>query len=132
VCSSDLKKIIAIKDLSYTEEFGLEELLEKCQDELAQEGVMAEKKVVGKFFELLATKPEMVTYGEKNTLRALEMGAVATILLSESLDEQKIEQFEITAKAFSTEVLIISVETREGVQLRDVGKIGAILRYPLV
>ncbi|RJQ19328.1 peptide chain release factor 1 [Candidatus Woesearchaeota archaeon] len=126
------KKIIAIKDLSYTEEFGLEELLEKCQDELAQEGVMAEKKVVGKFFELLATKPEMVTYGEKNTLRALEMGAVATLLLSESLDEQKIEQFEITAKAFSTEVLIISVETREGVQLRDVGKIGAILRYPLV
>src|SRR3989344_6058507 len=33
------KKIIAIKDLSYTGEFGLEELLEKSQDVLAQEDV---------------------------------------------------------------------------------------------
>jgi len=125
------KKIIAIKDLSYTEEFGLEELLDKCQDELAQESVAEEKKIVGKFLETLATKPEIVTYGETNTLKALEMGAVETLLLSEALDEEKIEQFENTAKAFSTTVLIISTETREGVQLRDIGKIGALLRYPI-
>lgn len=126
------KKIIGVKDLSYTEEFGLEELLEKSADLLAQEGVTEEKKVVGRLFELLATKPDMVTYGEKNTLKALEMGAVAMLLLSEALDEQKVEQFETTAKAFSTEVRIVSVETREGVQLRDIGKIGAILRYPVM
>jgi len=53
------------------------------------------------------------------------------LLLSEALDEQKIEQFEITAKAFSTTIKIISIETREGAQLKDIGKIGAILRYPL-
>jgi len=125
------KKIITIKDLSYTEEFGLEELLDKCGDVLAQEGVIEEKKLVGLFLEMLATKPEMVTYGEVNTLKALEMGAVAKLLLSEALDEQKIDQFETTAKAFSTEVIIISTETREGAQLRDIGKIGAMLRYPL-
>jgi stalled ribosome rescue protein Dom34 len=28
-----------------------------------------------------------------------------------------------------TEIALISVETREGVQLRDIGKIAAILRY---
>jgi len=132
VITADVKnKIITIKDLSYTEEFGLEELLEKSQDVLAQEGVAEEKKLVSKFLEMLAIKPNMVTYGEKNTLKALEMGAVATLLLSEVLDEQKIEQFEITAKTFSTEIKIISVETREGVQLRDIGKIGAMLRYPV-
>jgi peptide chain release factor subunit 1 len=125
------KKIIAIKDLSYTGEFGLEELLEKCQDVLAHEDVAEEKKLVSKFLEMLAIKPEMVTYGEANTLKALELGAVNIVLLSEVLDEQKIEQFEITAKAFSTEVRIISTETREGAQLRDIGKIGAILRYPI-
>jgi len=125
------KKIIAIKDLSYTEEFGLEELLEKSQDVLAQEEVIEEKKLVSKFLETLAIKPNMVTYGEQNTLKALEMGAVATLLLSDALDEQKIEQFESTAKAFSTEIRIVSTETREGVQLRDIGKIGAMLRYPI-
>jgi len=130
--TADLKKkIIGIKDLSYTGDFGLEELLEKSADTLAAESVMEEKKLVGKFLEMLAIKQDHVTYGEKNTLKALEMGAVATLLLSEALDEQKIEQFEITAKAFSTEVFIISTETREGVQLRDLGKIGAILRYPI-
>jgi peptide chain release factor subunit 1 len=125
------KKIIAIKDLSYTGDFGLEELLEKCQDVLAHEDVAEEKKLVSKFLEMLAIKPELVTYGEANTLKALELGAVSIVLLSEVLDEQKIEQFEITAKAFSTEVRIISTETREGAQLRDIGKIGAILRYPI-
>ncbi len=126
------KKIIAIKDLSYTEEFGLQELLDKSQDVLAHEDVAEEKKLVSKFLETLATKPDMVTYGEANTLKALELGAVNILLLSEALDEQKIEQFEITAKAFSTEIKIISTETREGAQLRDIGKIGAMLRYPLV
>ncbi len=125
------KKIIAIKDLSYTGDFGLEELLEKSQDVLAHEDVTEEKQLVTKFLEMLAIKPELVTYGEANTLKALELGAVNMLLLSEVLDEQKIEQFEITAKAFSTEVRIISTETREGVQLRDIGKIGAILRYPI-
>ncbi len=125
------KKIIAIKDLSYTGDFGLEELLEKSQDVLAHEDVAEEKKLVSKFLEMLAIKPELVTYGEANTLKALELGAVNTLLLSEALDEQKIEQFEITAKAFSTEIRIISTETREGAQLRDIGKIGAILRYPI-
>ena len=44
-------------------------------------------------------------------------------------NKENIEQFENTAKAFSTEIHIISTETREGVQLRDIGKVGAILRY---
>jgi len=125
------KKIIAIKDLSYTGAFGLEELLEKSQDVLAHEDVAEEKKLVSRFLEMLAIKPELVRYGEVNTLKALEMGAVDILLLSEALDEQKIEQFESTAKAFSTTIKIISIETREGAQLRDIGKIGAILRYPI-
>jgi len=125
------QKIIGIKDLSYTGDFGLQELLEKSEDVLAKEGVMEEKKLVSKFLETLARQPDLAVYGEKNTLKALEMGAVATLLLSEAMDEQKIEQFEITAKTFNTEVFIISIETREGTQLRDIGKVGGLLRYPL-
>src|SRR3989344_623161 len=60
------RKIIAIKDLSYTGEFGLEELLEKSQDVLAQEEVTEEKKIVGKFLETLATKQKMVASVSRN------------------------------------------------------------------
>ena len=123
------KKIIAIKDLSYTGDFGLEELLEKSEDVLAQEEVMGEKKIVGKFLEMLATNQKMVAYGENDTLNKLQMGAVDILLLSEDLTEEKIEMFEEAAKPVGTSIRIISTQTREGAQLRDLGKIAAILRY---
>ena len=125
------KKIIAIKDLSYTGEFGLEELLEKSQDVLAQEDVMEEKKIVGKFLEILATKQNMVAYGEADVMNKLKMGVVDTLLLSEDLPEEKIEEFEKAAQLVGTNIKIISTQTREGVQLRDFGKVAAILRYEI-
>jgi len=128
--TADLKKkILGIKDLSYTEEFGLEELVDKSQDILAEEEIADEKKIVTRFLELLATKPNMVAYGEAEVRRMLEMGTVDTLLLSEQLPDEKIEEFELIAKKFNTTVKLISIETREGSQLKDLGKLGAILRY---
>jgi len=123
------KKIIAIKDLSYTGEFGLEELLEKSLDVLAQEDVSEEKKIVGKFLEILATKQNMVAYGEADVMNKLKMGVVDIVLLSEELSDEKIEEFEAAAKPVGSEIRIISTQTREGAQLRDLGKVAAILRY---
>jgi len=125
------KKILGVKDLSYTEEFGIEELVEKSQDLLAQEGITEEKKLVGKFLETLAKKPGMVTYGFNEVLAAIDKGVVDTVLVSEAMDDDSITQLEEAAKKYSTTVFIISVETREGVQLRELGKVGAILRYEL-
>ena len=123
------KKIIAIKDLSYTEEFGLQELLDKSQDVLAKEEVAAEKEIMGKFFDLLSTKPGIVSYGLNEVKKNLEMGTVDILLLSEELDDNTIDEMENLAKTVGTNVKIISTETREGVQLRELGKIAAILRY---
>jgi len=123
------KKIIGIKDLSYTGEFGLEELLEKSQDLLAAEEVTDEKKIVGRFLEMLATKQKMVAYGEADVMSKLQMGVVDIMLLSEDLSDDKIEEFENAAKPVGSTVKIISTQTREGVQLRDLGKVAAILRY---
>jgi len=123
------KKILGIKDLSYTEEFGLQELVDKSQDILAQEEIADEKKIVNQFLELLATKPNIVAYGEAEVKRVLDAGVVDTLLLSESLPDEKIDEFEDLAKKYKSTVKIISVETREGAQLKDLGKFGAILRY---
>lgn len=128
--TTDLKKkIIGIKDLSYTEEFGLEELVDKSQDLLAQEEIADEKKFVNMFLERLATKPNAVAYGETEVKRVLDMGVVDTLLLSEALSDEKIDEFEQIAKKYNTTVKIISTETREGAQLKDIGKFGALLRY---
>lgn len=124
-------KIIAIRDLSYTEEFGLQELVEKSEDILSKEEIIEEKRLMVKFFNLLAKKPNMVAYGKNEVMELLKAGVVDLLLLSESLDDKTIDIFEEEAKKVGTKVIIISTETREGVQLKELGKIAAILRYEL-
>lgn len=128
--TGDIKrKIIGTKDLSYTEEFGLQELLDKSSDLLAEEEIAREKKSMQQFFQQMVDNPKKVTYGEKETIKAMEMGAVDVLLLSESLPEDKIFSLEEKAQTGGSTVKIISVETREGVQLRELGGIAAILRF---
>ncbi|MBI2146517.1 helix-turn-helix domain-containing protein [Candidatus Woesearchaeota archaeon] len=125
------KKIIGTRDLSYTEEFGLQELLDKSQDLLAEEEIAIEKKIMDWFFGVLRDYPRKVTYGEKETMKALEMNAVDTLFLSEQISEDKIFELEEKAQQGGATVRIISTETREGVQLRDLGGIAAVLRFEI-
>ena len=59
----------------------------------------------------------------------IDLGAVDILLISEALDDATIDELENAAKTFSADTRIVSTETREGVQLRDLGKVAAILRY---
>jgi len=123
------KKIIGTKDLSYTGLFGLQELLEKSQDLLAAEEVTGEKIIMQRFFKLLATKENMVGYGKVDVEKKLTMGAVAILLLSTALDDDTLDLLQDKAEEQGSEVKLISTETREGVQLREMGKVAAILRF---
>jgi peptide chain release factor subunit 1 len=123
------RKIIAVKDLSYTGDFGLQELLDKSQDVLSDEEISKEKNIMEKFFTMLAKEPDKVAYGRDIVYTELCAGAVDCVLLSDSIDDETIEQFEEAAKEFGTSVVLISTDTREGVQLRDMGKVAAFLRY---
>ena len=125
------KKILGTKDLSYTGEFGMEELVEKSEDLLAAEEVAEEKKLMQKFFYELSKDTGLAAYGRDDVFKYLGYGAVDLILLSEECDDNLIEDFEEEALKTGATVKLISVETREGVQLRDMGKIAAILRYPM-
>jgi len=123
------KKILAVKDIGYTDEFGLQELVDRSQDVLAESELADEKKIVTRFLELLGKDDVMVAYGKEDVRKMLEAGAVETLMLSEALEEKVIEEFDGIAKKFGTIVKIISTDTREGAQLRDLGKIACILRY---
>ncbi len=125
------KKIVGTKDLSYTGEDGLQELLDKSQDLLANEEIADEKKIMQEFFSILGKEIEKVAYGKDDVEKALRMGAVDTLLLSEDIDDKIIEKFSEEAESMSSNVEIISTETREGVQLKQMGGIAAILRYPI-
>ena len=123
------RKILAVQDLTYTDESGLHHLVEKSKDILQKELILEEKKIMERFFALLATEIEKTAYGETNVKTALEQGAVEMLLLSEELDDHQIEELEDLAKTVGSTVTLISVNTKEGQQLKDLGGIAAILRY---
>lgn len=125
------RKVISIQDLSYTGEFGLKELVEKSKDVLAKEAITEEREIMNKFFKLLATEPNKVAYGISEVEKALGMGAVDKLLVSETLDDDKAEEYEQKADASGAEYIVISTDTSEGEQLRDLGKVAAILRFSL-
>ena len=125
------KKIIGIKHLGYTGEFGLNELVEKSEDVLAKEEVVREKQAIDKFLTLLNTNPSKVAYGETEVKKAIEMKAVELLLVSEDIPESKTEKLMEEVEKHGGETIIISNKTREGQQLSGLGGIAAILRYSI-
>jgi ribosomal protein L7Ae-like RNA K-turn-binding protein len=124
-------KVIGIKDITYTDEQGLYDLVDKSQDTLVKEVIAEEKAIMQRFFTLLAKEPNRVSYGLEEVKKALSYSAVEVLLLSEDLDEKLIDEFEQKAEATKAEVQLISLETREGAQLKDLGGVAAILRYAI-
>lgn len=123
------KKVIAVRDLSYTGEFGMKELLERSQDALAQEEIVKEKKIMQEFFRLISTNSDKVLYGKQDVKKALDLGAADKILISEDFPET--DAFEEQAQASGATIVFISTETEEGAQLRDLGGVAAFLRYSI-
>ena len=43
-----------------------------------------------RFFETFRENPKKITYGERETIKALNMNAVDVLLISESMEDEKI------------------------------------------
>ncbi|MCL6500573.1 MAG: peptide chain release factor aRF-1 [Candidatus Pacearchaeota archaeon] len=125
------KKIITIKDVGYTDERGLHHLVEASRDELAEAEITKEKKILEKFFTTLGKEPEKVTYGVENVNKALEVGAVDTLIISTSFDKKIASEMEKKAKSIAAEVVYVSTETHEGIQFSNLKGIGALLRFAI-
>lgn len=164
------KKVLGVKDIGSTDEYGLEELVFKAQDLLREAIVTKERELIQKFFSELKNNGNVV-YGLEETKKALETGAVDTLLISEEFDwflvkfkcncgfayEKPLPKFLIgkekcpscgqnpsveenielvdelveKASSFGAKVEYISTETQEGRQFKELGGIGAFLRYKL-
>lgn len=83
-------KVIGVKDIGYTNDYGLHELVDRSQDLLENEDIAHEKSVLKDFFSRLG-KDGLVSYGEAEVRRHLEAGSVETLILSESLDKTRAE-----------------------------------------
>ncbi len=166
------KKVLGTLDTSYTGMPGLEELLNRAEELLAEASITREKKLLARFFEQLKKDSGLAVYGFHETMEALKKGAVEMILISEAFDwikvglecpsckfttgktirrdqleEQKCPECDArlelteekdmtedilkTSEQMGTDTEVISIDTREGEQLKELGGIAGILRYKL-
>jgi peptide chain release factor subunit 1 len=78
--------ICAVVDVSYGGENGLSEAITLAADALTNVKFVAEKKLVSKFFEEIALDTGMVVFGVEDTMKAMEVGALETMMLFEDLE----------------------------------------------
>ncbi|MDK2869693.1 MAG: peptide chain release factor subunit 1 [Pyrococcus sp.] len=84
------KKIIGVVDISYHGEYGLRELVAKAADILRDHEVIRERNLVNEFLKHIVKDTGLATYGEREVRKALELGAVDTLLISEGYDKVRV------------------------------------------
>lgn len=82
-------KIIQIVDVSYGGENGFNQAIELAADSLANVKFVQEKRLIQKYFDEISTESGKYCFGLDDTFRALEMGAVETLIVWENLEHTR-------------------------------------------
>jgi peptide chain release factor subunit 1 len=86
------KKIIAVIDTGYTDESGIRELVSAASEIMSDLKIAKEKKIVKRFLQEITKRGEnLAVYGENEVRKALEIGAIDTLLLSEDLRKYRLK-----------------------------------------
>ncbi len=85
-------KIVESFDTGYTDEYGLRELVSAASETMTNLKISKEKKLMKQFLkEITKSQGGLSVYGEDQIRRALQIGAVDTLLLSENLRKFRIK-----------------------------------------
>src|SRR3989344_5619033 len=129
------EKVIAVKDLGYTDEHGLKLLVESSEEEMSQQEMIKEKAIIMRFFEILGKNRTKAAYGEEKVKLAIERGAVDLLLISKKFIKENnllAKEIEDSANEIGSSVVIVSVDNQDGEQFYNLTKgVGAILRFPI-
>lgn len=73
-------------DVSYGMENGFNEAVRLAEDTLENVKFVRERQLISRFMSEIATESNRYCYGEDNTLKCLEMGAVEKLIVYENLN----------------------------------------------
>lgn len=85
------EKVIDVIDTAYVDEQGVKEVVGKAPEIMRKIRYIEEKQLMQQFLYEIGHDTGKVTYGEEEVRRALEAGAVRTLLLSEGLDITRVK-----------------------------------------
>ncbi len=122
-------KVISVKDIGYADEHGLELLVEAAQEDISEQEITKEKKLLENFFNTLGKNPEKARYKENEVRKAIDLGAVETLILSKSTPKETKKELSQLAEERGTNIEMIEENTDDAIQFKNLGGIGAILRF---
>ncbi|TEB36265.1 peptide chain release factor eRF/aRF subunit 1 [Coprinellus micaceus] len=79
-------KVIKVVDVSYGGENGFNQAIELAAESLANVKFVQEKKLIQRYFDEISQDTGKYCFGIDDTLKALELGAVETLIVWENLD----------------------------------------------
>jgi peptide chain release factor subunit 1 len=85
------EKIIDTVDTAYVDEQGVKEIVDKAPEIMRKIRYIEERQIVQQFLYEIGHDTGLATYGEEAVRKALEAGAVKTLLLSEGLDIARVK-----------------------------------------
>ncbi len=121
------KKVIGLIDCSDIGEPGVRETLERGRELIKETEFVKEQDLLKDFFVRLSKGKGEVVYGEDDTIETLKEGKVEVVLVS--VDFENLDRIEELCEQTNTKVEMISTSSQEGVEFKNIGGIGAILRY---
>jgi peptide chain release factor subunit 1 len=90
----ELQKILhkQLFDVGYTDETGIKELLGNAESELSDLELVKERRLMRRFMqEVVKSSAGLATYGEAHVRKALDAGAVDTLLVSETMRKVRLD-----------------------------------------
>ena len=80
------EKVVGTLDTAYTEEQGVEEVVDKAPEIISRVRYVEEKRLIQEFLYHISHDTELAVYGGEDVRRNLEMGNVKLLLISEGVD----------------------------------------------
>jgi len=123
-------KVLKVVDVSYGGENGFNQAIELSAETLSNVKFIQEKKLISKFFEEISQDSNKFCFGIEDTLKGLEMGAVETLIVWDSLDTVRYQLKNVSTGVEEVKLLSPAEEadatnfvTAEGVELETIEKL---------
>lgn len=129
------KKKVFVEDVSYAEESGLRELVEKGGIEriVGETRLEKEAKVMEELLRHLGREDGLLVYGKNEVGKALGVGAIKTLAVIDEMLRADKEVENIVNEAYKqrANVVVFSKESEWGMKLKGLAGIAAILRFAI-
>lgn len=130
----DMAKKAIIENIGSGGRVGINEVLKKGTVEklTVENRVASEMAAINELLEEIAKNSSKVAYGEKETIQAINAGAVEKLLVLDNIIASKdLGQYMELVENMKGEVMVVSSQHDGGKQLESLGGIAAILRYAI-